>query len=307
MARIRTIKPEFWTSERIGASLPGPDGRQARLLFIALWNQAEDRTGVLRGNAALLRGAAFPYDEDVTNADVERWLSMLESARFIVRYERNGSRYIWVRGFVEHQRIDRPSASSLPEPSEQERDPMRDPCAVVQISETRARRGLDEGSLQEGNGGEGSVVDTASQSGESPKAPAGQQQLVDVEPTPKAEPAKKPPTAVAQWVQSRAEVRKAMVPPDAPQESKLLQRQWAVLGEALRKYGEQTLSAAWLRFAADGYAKSVGVPMGLFSSQVDRWVSEAQAEAARMRLGGGDKPRLGPPPTPVAAGDKPRL
>jgi len=156
MARIRTIKPEFWSSERLGAKLAGPDGRQARLLFIALWNHAEDRTGVLRGNPAFLRGAVFPYDDDVTAADVERWLSLLEAGGFIVRYERDGRRYVWVRGFVEHQRIDRPSASTLPEPSEHERNPMREPLAAVRMSESSPRRALDEPSLQEGKGREGS-------------------------------------------------------------------------------------------------------------------------------------------------------
>lgn len=33
MARIRTIKPEFWTSEQVMGCAP-----LARLLFIGLWN-----------------------------------------------------------------------------------------------------------------------------------------------------------------------------------------------------------------------------------------------------------------------------
>lgn len=154
--RIRTIKPDFWISESIGTRLSGPEGRQARLLFIALWNHAEDRTGVLRGGTAFLRGAIFPYDEDVTSEDVERWLSLLESGGFIVRYERGGTRYVWVRGFVEHQRIDRPSAPTLPEPSQQEKDSSREPSDESHSQESSPRRALDEPSLQEGKGREGS-------------------------------------------------------------------------------------------------------------------------------------------------------
>ena len=97
-----------------------------------------------------------------------------------------------------------------------------------------------------------------------------------------------------------------MIPPDAPQESKLQKHQWPLLGEAFRKYGEQTMSAAWLRFAADEFVRGQAIPMGLFVSQVDAWVSKAQADAAKMR-NGGNAPRLGPNPVTVGASDKPRL
>ena len=43
MPRIRTIKPEFWTDEKVGeCSIP------ARLLFIATWNIADDRGNLER-------------------------------------------------------------------------------------------------------------------------------------------------------------------------------------------------------------------------------------------------------------------
>lgn len=121
MPRIRTIKPEFWTSEKLATRLPGPEGRQARLLFIGLWNLAEDKTGVTRGNPAFLKGALFVYDDDVTARDVERWLALLEAGGFIVRYQRDGSSYVWVRKFLDHQRIEKPSKATLPEPSEDEK------------------------------------------------------------------------------------------------------------------------------------------------------------------------------------------
>ena len=121
MARIRSIKPAFWASEALATRLRGPDGRQARLLFIGLWGLAEDLTGVLRGHPSRIRSDLFAYDDDVSAADIERWLGLLEAGRFIVRYERDGSRYVWVRGFLEHQKIDKPSKPTLPEPSDTER------------------------------------------------------------------------------------------------------------------------------------------------------------------------------------------
>lgn len=160
MARIRSIKPEFWASESLGR-LRGPEGRQARLLFIALWNHAEDH-GVCRAAPALLRSVAFPYDEDVTAADVSRWLGMLDEGGFVLRYERNGSSYLWICSFDEHQRIDRKSKTTLPEPSHDDmmrhaspRSTSDRPASETVTPSASTRRALDEHSLQEGKGREG--------------------------------------------------------------------------------------------------------------------------------------------------------
>jgi hypothetical protein len=53
MARIRTIKPEFWEDDVIGSL-----SRDARLLFIATLNLADDE-GLLRWSAAYLKASAF--------------------------------------------------------------------------------------------------------------------------------------------------------------------------------------------------------------------------------------------------------
>lgn len=121
MPRIRSIKPDYWKSEKLASRLPGPDGREARRLFIGLWNFAEDH-GVVRASAVYIRAELYPYDDDVTAADVERWLCLLEAGGFIVRYQRDGSTYAWIRGFLTHQRIKNPSNPSLPEPSEAEKN-----------------------------------------------------------------------------------------------------------------------------------------------------------------------------------------
>lgn len=54
MARIRTIKPEFWEDEKL-AKLP----IHARLLFIGTWNFADDN-GVLLANPVLMKSHIFP-------------------------------------------------------------------------------------------------------------------------------------------------------------------------------------------------------------------------------------------------------
>lgn len=120
--RIRSIKPGFWESEKIAKRLPGPEGRQARLLWVGMWHLAEDLTGVARASPTFLKAWLFPYDDDVTAKDIERWLGLLERGRFIVRYEREDQAYLWVRGFTEHQKIDHPAKSTLPEPTAEEID-----------------------------------------------------------------------------------------------------------------------------------------------------------------------------------------
>ncbi len=62
MARIRTIKPEFWEDEGVAAL-----SRDARLLWIATWNCADDE-GILRWTPDYIKAQVFPYDADVTLA-----------------------------------------------------------------------------------------------------------------------------------------------------------------------------------------------------------------------------------------------
>lgn len=109
MARIRTIKPEFWQDERIGL-MP----MAARLLYIGLWTIADDY-GRLRGNPLFIRAQLFPYDNDI---DVVGELDLLECTGRITRYRADGEHFIWVRRFNDHQRIDKPQESRLPPPPE---------------------------------------------------------------------------------------------------------------------------------------------------------------------------------------------
>lgn len=287
MARIRTVKPEFWTSESLATRLPGADGRQARLLFIALWNHAEDH-GVCRASPTLLRSQAFPYDEDVTSGDVSRWLGMLEAGGFIVRYERNGSAYAWVRGFDEHQKIDRKSKTTLPDPSREEmddtastRDAPDHPASETVAPVASPRRALDESSLQEGKGREGNGKDSASQGAADASPAAGQTVLVDVAP---AEKPKRAPNASAMgefidW--ARAET-KPRLPADAldPAAGMKVQER-SRLGEAVKLHGLEALKAAFRLFMGWEVAQQKGYSVGFFANGWERWVQQAKATPAR--------------------------
>lgn len=119
MARIRTIKPEYWSDERMATV-----SLEARLLFLGLFNLSDDE-GRLRGHPALIRGALFPYD-DLTVAQVDGWLAELESAGRIQRYRVDGEAYVWVRNFAKHQKIDHAAPSKLPAPPEVLASPRED-------------------------------------------------------------------------------------------------------------------------------------------------------------------------------------
>lgn len=102
MARIRTIKPEFWTSEQIVECSP-----TARLLFVGLWNFADDR-GVIPRRLRSIKMLIFPGDE-FTTEKVNAWLIELEQHSLVRRFESEGTEYLAITGWEKHQRIDRPS------------------------------------------------------------------------------------------------------------------------------------------------------------------------------------------------------
>lgn len=108
MARIRTIKPEFPQSESLGRV-----SRDARLLFAMLFTVADD-AGRLRGSSRMLASLLFPYDDDAPRL-IDGWLAELEMEGCIRRYEIDGNRYIDIPKWLEHQRIDHPSKSRIPE------------------------------------------------------------------------------------------------------------------------------------------------------------------------------------------------
>lgn len=102
MARIRTIKPEFWEDEKL-AKFPV----YARLLFIGTWNFADDN-GVLLANPVLMKSHIFPY-EDIGISTISEWIDMLVENGMLIRTTYNGKDYLVIRKFLIHQKINRKS------------------------------------------------------------------------------------------------------------------------------------------------------------------------------------------------------
>jgi len=134
MARIRTIKPEFWSDGAlIECSL------SARLLFIGTWNFADDR-GNLDRSAKQIKARVFPADA----IDCEPLLHELMTQGLLVEYSASDKKYLHIQGFTKHQLIDRPSKPTCPAFDE----------SLI------TRRGLVEDSQQEGKGREGKGLKT---------------------------------------------------------------------------------------------------------------------------------------------------
>ncbi len=108
MARIRSIKPTFWRDQKIGKMK-----RDIRLMYIGLWNLADDE-GVINADASLIKSELFPYDDDLRVNTVQDWIDHLIEARRIVPFEFNGEGYYIIRTFKDHQNINRPQGSKIP-------------------------------------------------------------------------------------------------------------------------------------------------------------------------------------------------
>ncbi|MGW7617354.1 hypothetical protein ACWGLG_16105 [Streptomyces antimycoticus] len=162
MARIRTIKPEFFTSLTVADLTP-----EQRLTFIGLWTHADD-AGRCVDDPRLIKAAIWPLD-DRTAADIEIDLKALTESSLITRYIVNRKRYLAVTNWDEHQRINRPTPTKLPAPEEGER-PDPEPPTSNDVDSMSPHTQLHESSRQERKGKEGnregkgsyaSVVDEA--------------------------------------------------------------------------------------------------------------------------------------------------
>lgn len=109
MARIRTIKPDFFSSEQVvSVSFP------ARLLFQGLWVFGDDE-GRGKASAVELKAKVFPADS-LSAGKVEDLLQELVRVKLVELYEVDGVRYWRVPGFAHHQRINRPQPAKTPPP-----------------------------------------------------------------------------------------------------------------------------------------------------------------------------------------------
>ncbi len=102
MSRIRTVKPEFWTSEQVAECSP-----IARLAFVGMWNFCDDR-GIHPASAKRLKMEVFPSDP-ITEGEIQSMVEELERAKLLYFYLADDKGYWQVTGWAKHQKIDKPT------------------------------------------------------------------------------------------------------------------------------------------------------------------------------------------------------
>jgi len=141
VARIRTVKPEFFTSEDVVCLSP-----LARLLYIGLWCEA-DREGRLAWRPGSFRLRYLPTD----TCAIEQVCDELVSRGLVVLY---GDGLACVPSFSKHQNVNpRESASTLPSPERGSDPPSRPRVTDASPRVSDAQGGRKEGRKEVGKEG----------------------------------------------------------------------------------------------------------------------------------------------------------
>jgi hypothetical protein len=141
MARIRTIKPDFWTDEKLTEC-----SITARLFFVGTWNFADDNGNLVR-SAKKLKMQVFPADM----IDCEPLIQELMAIGLLIEYSVGAEKFLHIKGFKKHQVINRPSKSSIPQPPfTEENEVLPDDSVSLQGELTDGREG--KGKEEEGKG-----------------------------------------------------------------------------------------------------------------------------------------------------------
>jgi hypothetical protein len=106
MARIRTIKPEFFRHEGLQDLETTKPGLHVMLVFAALWGHC-DSNGRFEWRPRQLKLDILPF----LDFDIGQTLGALEGAGFVRRYEVGGKAYGEIGSFEKHQRLTGKEAS----------------------------------------------------------------------------------------------------------------------------------------------------------------------------------------------------
>ena len=185
MPRIRTIKPEFWSSPGVAKMSP-----LARLTFIGMWNWADD-AGRGTYNPRELMGFIFPNDEDMTVAEFRRLCAETRRYVAVVFFEVAGRHYYYIPSWKKHQsRHAKFNGSKFPSPDDgMEIDPEN--MQVIDGFEERPRDSAESPRISAT-----SNRDSAIGTGEQGNRGTGEQIYMS-EPSSDVEVAQKPPTKPA--------------------------------------------------------------------------------------------------------------
>lgn len=146
MARIRTVKPEFWTSEQVVDC-----HRDTRLLFVGMWNFCDD-SGVHPANCKRLKMEVFPGDEDINSSNIRRMVDELIANDLVSEFSVNEKSYWIVHGW-KHQKIDQPTFRfPTPNGSIPSTPPRRKKEDSANVRPANGEHSVREGMVKEGKG-----------------------------------------------------------------------------------------------------------------------------------------------------------
>jgi len=179
MPRIRSIKPEFWTSEQVTAC-----SREARLLFIGMWSFSDD-AGRHPASIARLKMEVLPGDPIEISA-LDPWIQELIDNELVLEYEVDEKKYWQVTGWKKHQRIEKPTIK-FPGPGSKIRRPVGEESSngrrIVDEGSTTTPGGLDPGlewSGEERSGVDKRKIHTGLDDGQQPAPPLAAGELFPV-------------------------------------------------------------------------------------------------------------------------------
>lgn len=137
MARIRSVKPEFFTSEQVVECSP-----TARLLFIGMWCFCDDR-GVHPASLARLKMEVFPNDA-FTSDQIQALINELLQRGLITTYQ-VGSEAFWaIPTWRKHQKIEKPTYRYPAPPADQAHAKIDDQSTKEPAKTEATHRAVDE-------------------------------------------------------------------------------------------------------------------------------------------------------------------
>jgi hypothetical protein len=97
------IKPGFFESKRLNSL-----SLESNYLFISLWIHSDDY-GVCQYSIRQIAGNTFMHRPQITEKQCRDWIDELLAFGFIIRAEYDGSEYLIITTWEEHQRVPNPS------------------------------------------------------------------------------------------------------------------------------------------------------------------------------------------------------
>lgn len=105
MARIRTIKPEFFRHEELQELEIEIPGQYPMMVFAALWGHC-DKNGIFEWKMRQLQLDILPFIWEATGKQLGSTCEALVKHQFIKKYSFSGKIYGFIPTFKDHQRIN---------------------------------------------------------------------------------------------------------------------------------------------------------------------------------------------------------